>query len=43
MNVIKYLIRLIDKYSYLILRVSKNRTFISYEKEQIGNRFYEEL
>lgn len=37
-NVIVYLVRLIDKHGYDILRTSKNRTFASYEKEQIINR-----
>ena len=37
-NVIEYLIRLIDKHGYDVLRISKNRTFTSYEKEQIINR-----
>ena len=37
-SVIKYLIRLIDKHGYGILRTSKNRSFTSYEKEQIINR-----
>ena len=37
-SVIKYLIRLIDKHGYDILRTSKNRSFTSYEKEQIINR-----
>ncbi len=36
--VIKYLIRLIDKHGYGILRTSKNRSFTSYKKEQIINR-----
>ena len=37
-SVIKYLIRLIDKHGYGILRTSKNRSFTSCEKEQIINR-----
>ena len=37
-NVIKYLVRLVDKHGYDILRTNKNRTFTSYEKEQIINR-----
>ena len=37
-DVIKYLIRLIDKHGYDILRTSKNRKFTLYEKEQIINR-----
>mgnify|MGYP000245439959 CR=1 FL=1 len=37
-NVIEYLVRLIDKHGYDVLRISKNRTFTSYEKEQIINR-----
>ena len=37
-NVIKYLVRLIDKHGYDVLRISKNRAFTSYEKEQIINR-----
>ncbi len=37
-DVIKYLVRLIDKHGYDILRINKNRTFTSYEKEQIINR-----
>ena len=37
-DAIKYLIRLIDKHGYDILRTNKNRKFTSYEKEQIINR-----
>lgn len=37
-DVIKYLVKLIDKHGYNILRTSRNRTFTSYEKEQIINR-----
>ena len=37
-DVIKYLVRLVDKHGYDILRTNKNRTFTSYEKEQIINR-----
>ena len=37
-DVIKYLIRLIGKHGYDILRISKNRKFTLYEKEQIINR-----
>ena len=37
-DVIKYLVRLIDKHGYDVLRTKKNRTFTSYEKEQIINR-----
>jgi len=33
-----YLIRLIDKHGFDILRTNKNKTFTSYEKEQIINR-----
>ena len=32
---IKYLVRLIDKHGFDILRTNKNRKFTSYEKEQI--------
>ena len=35
---IKYLVRLIDKHGFDILRTNKNRKFTSYEKEQIINR-----
>ena len=35
---IRYLVRLIDKHGYSILRTTKNRKFNSYEKEQIINR-----
>ena len=35
--VIEYLIRLIDKHGYDILRISKNRIFTPYEKESIIN------
>ena len=34
-DLIKYLIRLIDKHGYDILRTNKNRNFTSYEKERI--------
>lgn len=37
-DVIKYLVRLIDKHGYDILRTNKNRTFPSEEKERIINR-----
>ena len=37
-NVIKYLVRLIAKHGYDVLRTSKNRKFTSYEKEKIINR-----
>ena len=37
-DVIKYLIRLIDKHGYDILRTNQNRKFTSYEKEIIINR-----
>ncbi len=37
-DLIKYLIRLIDRHGYDILRTNKNRNFTSYEKEQIINR-----
>jgi len=37
-DLIKYLIRLIDKHGYDILRTNKNRKFTAYEKEQIINR-----
>ena len=37
-DVIKYLIRLIDKHGYDILRTSKNRIFTKEEKERIINR-----
>jgi len=37
-NVIEYLVRLVDKHGYDILRTNKNKTFTSYEKEQIINR-----
>ena len=37
-DVIKYLIRLIDKHGFDILRTNKNRKFAVYEKEQIINR-----
>lgn len=37
-DVIKYLVRLINKHGYNILRTSKNRKFTSYEKEKIINR-----
>ena len=39
-DVIKYLVRLIDKHGYDVLRTKKNRTFTSYEKEQILTEFY---
>ena len=35
---IKYLVRLIDKHGYDILRTSKNRIFSTIEKERIINR-----
>ena len=35
---IRYLVRLIDKHGYDILRTTKNRKFNSYEKKQIINR-----
>ena len=35
---IKYLVRLIDKHGYNILRTSKNRIFSTIEKERIINR-----
>ena len=37
-EVIQYLIRLIDRHGFDILRTSQNRKFASYEKEQIINR-----
>ncbi len=37
-DVIKYLIRLIDKHGYDILRTNKNRNFSKEEKERIINR-----
>ena len=37
-NVIKYLVKLIAKHGYDVLRTSKNRKFTSYEKEKIINR-----
>ena len=37
-DLIKYLIRLIDRHGYDILRTNKNRNFTSYEKERIINR-----
>lgn len=37
-DVIKYLVRLISKHGYDVLRTSKNRRFTSYEKEKIINR-----
>lgn len=37
-NVVKYLVRLIDKHGYDILRKNKNRVFTSHEKERIINR-----
>ena len=37
-NHIKYLIKLIDKHGFDILRTTKNRVFTIYEKEQIINR-----
>ena len=37
-DIIKYLIRLIDKHGYDILRTNKNRTFSLEEKERIINR-----
>ena len=35
---IKYLIRLIDKHGYDILKTNKNRNFTIYDKERIINR-----
>ena len=35
---INYLIRLIDKHGYDIIRITKNRTFTKYEKERIITR-----
>ena len=35
---IKYLVRLIDKHGYDVLRANRNRTFSSIEKEKIINR-----
>ncbi len=35
---IRYLVRLIDKHGYDILRITKNRKFDRYEKEQIINK-----
>ena len=37
-TVIKYLVRLIDKYGFDIIKTKKNKTFPSYEKERIINR-----
>ncbi len=37
-DLIKYLIRLIDRHGYDILRTNKNRIFTTYEKERIINR-----
>ena len=37
-DLVKYLIRLIDRHGYDILRTNKNRKFTPYEKEQIINR-----
>ena len=37
-EIIKYLVRLIDKHGYDILKTNKNRRFTPYEKEQIINR-----
>lgn len=37
-SVVQYLIRLIDKHSYDILRTSKNKYYPPYQKEQIINR-----
>ena len=35
---IKYLVRLIDRHGYDVLRANRNRTFSSIEKERIINR-----
>lgn len=35
---ISYLVRLIDRHGFDILRTTKNRIFVQYEKEQIINR-----
>ena len=37
-NNIKYLIRLIDKHEFDILRITKNKYYLSQEKERIINR-----
>ena len=37
-NVINYLVKLIDKHGFAILRTTKNRTFTPHEKERIINR-----
>ena len=37
-DVIKYLVRLIDRHGYDILRTNKNRAFLLEEKERIINR-----
>ena len=37
-SVVKYLIRIIDKHGYDILRISKNKYYPPYHKEQIINR-----
>ena len=37
-NIIKYLIRLIDKHGFDILRTTKNKYYSVYEKERIINR-----
>lgn len=37
-SIIEYMIRLIDKHGFGILRTIKNKTYTSYEKEQIINR-----
>ena len=37
-DLVKYLISLIDRHGYDILRTNKNRKFTPYEKEQIINR-----
>lgn len=37
-TVIKYLVRLIDKHGFDIIKTKKNKTFPSYEKERIINR-----
>ena len=37
-EVIKYLIRLIDKHGFNVLRTNKNKYYLPYQKEQIINR-----
>ena len=37
-DLIKYLIRLIDKHGYNVLRTNKNKYYFPYQKEQIINR-----